>query len=89
MQLARDAESDDPLRDVGSLQNNFLDCRRSNPAARGVGGRDSRLAATDHRRNTNFIGASIIVEWTSGTVGPDHLLRFCCAWDNLRVFSKL
>ena len=24
MQLARDAESDDPLRDVGSLQNNFL-----------------------------------------------------------------
>jgi PAS domain S-box-containing protein len=48
MQLARDAESDDPLRDVGSLQNDFLDCRRSIPAARGVGGRDPRVAATDH-----------------------------------------
>jgi hypothetical protein len=44
MQLARDAESDHPLRDVGSLQNNFLDCRRSSPAARRVAGRDSRVA---------------------------------------------
>ena len=40
MQLATDAESDDPLRDVGSLQNNFWDCRRSIPAAGGVGSRD-------------------------------------------------
>ena len=31
IQLARDAESDDALRDVGSLQGNFWDC-----AARGV-----------------------------------------------------
>jgi hypothetical protein len=52
MQLARDAESDDPLRDVGFLQNNFWDCRRSIPAAGGVGSRDSRVAATDHRAAT-------------------------------------
>jgi hypothetical protein len=31
MQLATDAEWDDPLRDVRSLQNNFWDCHRSIP----------------------------------------------------------
>ena len=52
MQLARDAESDDPLQDVGSLQNDFWDCRGSIPAARGVGSRDPRVAAADHRAAT-------------------------------------
>ena len=52
MQLATDAESDDPLRDVGSLQNNFWDCGRFIPAAGGVGSRDSRVAAADHRAAT-------------------------------------
>src|SRR6478672_10484762 len=47
IQLACDAESDDPLRDVGSLQNNFWDCRRSIPTARGVGSRDPGVAAAD------------------------------------------
>jgi hypothetical protein len=57
MQLARDAESDDPLRDVGSLQNNYRDCPRSVPAARGVRSRDSPVAATDHRAATREWGA--------------------------------
>jgi len=52
IRLACDAESDDPLRDVGSLQNNFWDCRRFIPAAGGVGSRDSRVAAADHRAAT-------------------------------------
>ena len=52
MQLARDAELDDPLQDVGSLQNDFWDCRGSIPAARGVGSRDPRVAAADHRAAT-------------------------------------
>ena len=45
-------ESGDPLRDVGSLQNSFWDCRRSVPTARGVGSRDPGVAAADHRAAT-------------------------------------
>src|SRR5262245_57821294 len=52
VQLALDAESGDPLRDVGSLQNNFWDCRRFVPTARDVGSRDPGVAAADHRAAT-------------------------------------
>jgi hypothetical protein len=52
IRLAWVAESDDALRDVGPLQTNFWDCRRSVPAARGDGSRDPRVAAADHRAAT-------------------------------------
>ena len=69
IQLAKDAESDDPLRDVGSLQNNFWDCRRSIPAAGGVGGRDPGVATTDHRASTRQAQSAVISYRRQGRSG--------------------
>ena len=49
------------MLDVGSLQANFADCHRSIPAARSVGSRDSRVAATDHCAATGQAWSSAIL----------------------------
>jgi hypothetical protein len=52
IRLAWDVESDDPLRGVVSLQNDFWGCRRSVSTAGSTGSRDLGVATADRRPAT-------------------------------------